>query len=135
MKSGVKIFTLAEANAALPRCRELLAHLRHSRKAITAKQAQVDLEELTSTSAAESAEKVQALLSEIEALAADFHKGLEGFVEIGCEIKDIDKGLIDFYAMRERQVVYLCWMDGEHEIGHWHSLESGFAGRKALDQD
>ena len=135
MKSGVKIFTLAEANAALPRCRELLALLRQSRKAITAKQALVDLEELTSSSAAESAEKVRALLGEIESLAADFHNALAGFVEIGCEIKDIDKGLIDFYAMRERQVVYLCWMDGEPEISHWHTLDSGFVGRKTLDQD
>ncbi len=135
MKSGVKIFTLAEANAALPRCRELLAHLRQSRKAITTKQAQVDLEELTSTSAAETAAKVQSLLTDIEALAADFHKGMAGFVEIGCEIKDIDKGLIDFYAMRDRQVVYLCWMHDEDEINHWHTLESGLSGRKSLDQD
>jgi len=26
----------------------------------------------------------------------------------------------------------LCWKLGEDDIGHWHGLEEGFAGRKPL---
>jgi hypothetical protein len=28
--------------------------------------------------------------------------------------------------------VYLCWRLGEPEVGHWHELEAGFAGRRKL---
>lgn len=47
-------------------------------------------------------------------------------------IRDLDRGLIDFPALRDGEEVYLCWLVGEPEIRHWHQLESGFAGRRLL---
>jgi hypothetical protein len=32
------------------------------------------------------------------------------------------------------RVVYLCWKLGEENIGWWHELDIGFAGRQPLDQ-
>jgi len=48
-------------------------------------------------------------------------------------LRDIDRGLIDFPAIRDGQEVYLCWLvDDEESIGFWHDPEAGFAGRRPL---
>lgn len=53
--------------------------------------------------------------------------------ELGVQLKDYGRGLIDFPAMREGRVVLLCWHLGEGErIEWWHDLEAGFAGRQPL---
>jgi hypothetical protein len=52
--------------------------------------------------------------------------------ELGCELKDIDMGLVDFPALREGRVVYLCWRYGEDRLRYWHELDAGFAGRQPL---
>ncbi len=50
----------------------------------------------------------------------------------GIEIKDPEKGLIDFFHERDGRTVYLCYHLGEPDIGYWHELEAGFAGRQPL---
>ena len=53
--------------------------------------------------------------------------------EIGVQMKDLEKGLLDFPSLMEGQTVMLCWKLGEKEIGYWHTPEDGFDGRKPLD--
>jgi hypothetical protein len=48
-------------------------------------------------------------------------------------LRDLDRGLVDFPALREGAEVYLCWQEGEEEIGFWHEPDAGFAGRRPLD--
>jgi hypothetical protein len=48
-------------------------------------------------------------------------------------LRDLDRGLIDFPSLRGEREVYLCWEEGEAEIGFWHEPEAGFAGRRPLD--
>ena len=52
--------------------------------------------------------------------------------EMGCEVKGIRDGLIDFPSLREGREVYLCWRMPEKEILFWHDLNAGFAGRKSI---
>lgn len=53
----------------------------------------------------------------------------------GVEIKDLDRGLIDFPALYQGRPVYLCFHLGEDSIGHWHGIDEGFASRKPIDKD
>lgn len=53
---------------------------------------------------------------------------------IGVQVKDLDAGLLDFPCRLGDDVVLLCWKMGETEINHWHTMESGFSGRQALDE-
>jgi hypothetical protein len=53
--------------------------------------------------------------------------------EIGVQVKDLEKGLLDFPAVMDGRDVLLCWKLGEKEIAYWHTPEDGFAGRKPLD--
>jgi hypothetical protein len=53
--------------------------------------------------------------------------------EMGVELKDHDRGLIDFPSMRGERIVYLCWQYGDgDEVSWWHETDAGFAGRKPL---
>jgi hypothetical protein len=48
------------------------------------------------------------------------------------QIKDPDRGLIDFPAYVGGKEVFLCWEKGEDDIEFWHDLEGGYAGREKL---
>ncbi len=52
---------------------------------------------------------------------------------MGCELKDVENGLVDFVTSRGEEIVYLCWKKGEHRVEWWHPLEGGFAGRQPLE--
>ena len=47
-------------------------------------------------------------------------------------LRDVDRGLIDFPAIRDGEEIYLCWLLDEDEIGFWHAPDAGFAGRRPL---
>jgi hypothetical protein len=52
---------------------------------------------------------------------------------IGVQVKDLDKGLLDFPCQLGEQTVLLCWQLGEAKIDFWHTMEAGFQGRQPLD--
>jgi hypothetical protein len=52
---------------------------------------------------------------------------------VGCLFKGFEEGLVDFYALREDRLVFLCWRLGEEHITHWHEVDAGFAGRQPID--
>ena len=53
--------------------------------------------------------------------------------ELGIEIKDHSRGLIDFPSLRNDRIVLLCWEIGDGErISWWHEAEAGYAGRQPL---
>jgi hypothetical protein len=67
-------------------------------------------------------------------LAEEAAKLLARIQDLGCTIKDIDRGLVDFPARRGGETVLLCWQFGEKRLAWWHGAEEGFAGRKPLEQ-
>ena len=55
---------------------------------------------------------------------------LEG---LGVQLKDFDRGLVDFPSLRDGRVVLLCWQLGEgDELEWWHDMDAGFGGRTPL---
>ena len=48
------------------------------------------------------------------------------------QVKDIERGLLDFPAIIGGREVFLCWEQDEDDIEFWHDLESGYAGRERL---
>ena len=85
------------------------------------------------------AERWQAGLPETAAGAPGKQVG-EAFVELQAAVaelerreivlRDLDRGLVDFPALRDGREVYLCWVDGEADISFWHELDAGYAGRQ-----
>lgn len=68
-------------------------------------------------------------------MAKDFERMKEyvqELADLGVEPKGADDGLVDFPAMFDGRLVYLCWRLGEPEVSHWHEIDAGFAGRQPL---
>jgi hypothetical protein len=55
--------------------------------------------------------------------------------ELGCVLKDMSTGLVDFPAVRLGTRVWLCWKAGEESVMFWHGLNEGFAGRKPVNPE
>jgi len=70
-----------------------------------------------------------------EASAPRLKEVVERIQELGCLVKDLDTGLLDFPTLFHGQEVYLCWKLGETGIGYWHKVEDGFRGRQPIDRD
>jgi len=47
-------------------------------------------------------------------------------------VRDVERGLVDFPALRDGEEVYLCWLVDEDKIRFWHAPDAGFAGRRPL---
>jgi hypothetical protein len=56
--------------------------------------------------------------------------GFEQLETLEIVVRDLERGLVDFPALIEGEEVYLCWLLDEPSVGHWHAVESGFAGRR-----
>jgi hypothetical protein len=66
-------------------------------------------------------------------LAAEITDAVERVNELGCLVKDVELGLVDFYAMQDDEPVFLCWQFGEPAVTHWHGVGEGYAGRRPIE--
>jgi hypothetical protein len=120
-------YTLEQANAALETVKPLLQRLRDAKDLLTDSEAHELLSETApANGGGEPGRQVGEAFLEVRRL-------LGALEEAGIMIRDIDRGLIDFPAIRDEREVYLCWELGEDEITHWHELDSGYRGRQPLD--
>ncbi|MDX6633716.1 MAG: hypothetical protein QOG09_936 [Solirubrobacterales bacterium] len=120
-------YTVAEANALLPQVKPLLQRLRDAKDMLTDEEAHEVLAEVAPTNGGgERGRQVGEAFLEVRRL-------VEAVQGAGILIRDVDRGLIDFPAMREDREVYLCWELGEDEVAWWHELDSGHRERKPLD--
>ena len=133
-----KRFTLVQAQSLIPQLDRLL------RDAVQAKSeyqaAEQVIQEFTERvmmmgGIAVNRDKAVESRSRRDAAAAQLRASIEQVQELGCVIKDLDIGLIDFPTLFRGVEVYLCWKLGESGIEFWHSVDEGFSGRKPIDQD
>ena len=128
-------FTPEEANALLGQVRPVAESLVAHRRAFTVAAARrARLTQRISGNGGdfdpqEPSELDGQLQREAEAVAG----AVEELQALGVLVKDLDRGLVDFPALRDGEEVLLCWQVGEGEVAYWHGLEEGFAGRKPLD--
>lgn len=80
-------------------------------------------------------ERISHLRNRKDAAARVLKAALERIQEIGCQVKDLETGLIDFPTLYRDKEVYLCWKLGEDGIGYWHHIEDGFRGRRPIDSE
>lgn len=71
---------------------------------------------------------------QIQHLIGEIERGVGLLEEMGCLVRHIDEGIVDFPAVRYGKQVYLCWRLGEPEVSYWHDMKSGFAGRSRISE-
>lgn len=121
-----KHYTPDEARALLPQIRQWLADIKRLRRALEKREKR--LEGLCGAGADLGGEVVNAWVRTL----ADLNDVFRQFHRREIQVKDFDRGLLDFPALRDGKEVFLCWEDGEEDIEYWHDLDAGYAGREKL---
>jgi hypothetical protein len=120
-------YSLEEASALLPWVEKQLVRLRSARDRLGDAEARAALAEAGSGNGGGRPGRV---------VSEGFLELRETMLELRereIVLRDLDRGLIDFPSLRDDREVYLCWEEGETEIGFWHDPETGFAGRRPLE--
>jgi hypothetical protein len=134
---GKKYFTAAEANAALPLVRAIVRDITALFRELRDRH-----ERLSRLRQSQGGALGDAYQEELQLIQDEFERGqakMEEYVaelrNLGVELKDPETGLLDFPCRMQGREVYLCWRYGEPEVGYWHELDAGFAGRQKLKAD
>ena len=125
----MKVFTVQEANALLPNVRTIVGKIQRAHR-------QISRYRDDAKKAAEGAERGGGGFVDGVAYAALLHELTTQLTELealGVQLKDFERGLVDFPSLRDGRVVLLCWQLGEgDELEWWHDVDAGFAGRTPL---
>ena len=130
----MKLFSPERANALIPKLEPLMEELLGRRRELAIKLLESDpalhapeprRPRIASARSALPAPRFGELKHEIGRL-------IYRIESLGCVVKDIDLGLVDFPAMLDDEAVYLCWKLGEPAVAYWHGTDEGFSARKSL---
>jgi hypothetical protein len=125
----MKLFTVEEANALLPSVRESLQKIQRCRTRLGAFRPEAKR-------AAENAELGGGGMEGgafYAIVLTNFTAEISELEALGVQLKDFDRGLVDFPSLRDGRVVLLCWQLGEgEEVEWWHAMDAGFGGRTPL---
>ena len=125
-----KLFTPDEANSALPDVRRAVATIQDRMKWLAShppavsylvKQLRIPMDAPVSPDYFGSLIEMRSALGEVES--------------IGCHIKDIQTGLVDFPSRLDGRDILLCWRVGEESIEYYHDLDSGYSGRRPIPEN
>jgi hypothetical protein len=119
-------YTLEEARAELPWVAERIAALREARERLTDGDVRQQLAEASPGNGG------GRLGKQVGEAFVELQTGVAELARREIVLRDLDRGLIDFPAIRDDREVYLCWIEGEPDIGFWHDLDAGYAGRQEL---
>lgn len=124
---ATRYFTVEEANNLLPELEPLVGQLLETRARVVTQSRQMEnlLQDLRVDVGGPVASTMVRDFARIESLLGKIRA-------YGCEVKDLNGGLIDFLSIRDGREVYLCWRYGEPRIAHYHELHTGFGGRRPL---
>ena len=129
-----KLFTVEQANAALPLVRAIAKDLAELSREVIERRERLSF--LQAGREFEAGDPYQDELAHVQDELEKDRLKLQDYVEelrqLGVEPKNGPEGLIDFPSMMDGRLVYLCWRLGEPEVLYWHDIDAGFQGRQPL---
>jgi hypothetical protein len=119
-------YTLEQANAALDFVGQRLERLRAARLQLEDEEAREALGEAAPANGGGAPGRV------VSEAFLELQRSLGELQAMEIVLRDLERGLVDFPALRDGEEIYLCWEEGEDEIAYWHDQDSGFGGRRPL---
>jgi hypothetical protein len=129
-EAEVKLFTLSEARALLPRVRKLMERITSERRLLMKVHPDIERARKRAENCGGSVFGPFYLIH-----VSVFGRAVREVESLGVQIKDYDQGLIDFPCEHHGRIVLLCWKVGEAEIDYWHEIEAGYAGRQFITDE
>ncbi len=132
---NVKHFTIEEANRLIPDLERILRQIQALNQEINEKALRLKEEKQAARRRGETIEPGTFLQpeAELDFLITVLGMHEERIAELGAQLKDEVKGLVDFPCRRGGQELLLCWQLGEPEVQFFHGLYDGVRGRKPID--
>jgi hypothetical protein len=130
-----KLFTLAEAEHARQQIEPLLAEaIEHRGRALQFENRLTALAQRIQLTGGLSLrrEHARSLRQGFDAASEKARTAVEQIEATGCQVKDLDLGLIDFPGKLNGEDILWCWRLGEDRIRFWHRESEGYAGRKPI---
>jgi hypothetical protein len=121
-----KHYTIEQARALLPRIREWLAQIHQIRRRL--KLLDERIAQMLTPGVDVGGESINSQLQ----LIVELQQVVREFEKREIQLKEIERGLIDFPAIIGGKEVFLCWEQDESDIEFWHDLDTGYAGREKL---
>jgi hypothetical protein len=130
-----KFFTLEEANGLLPFIKRDLEALQSVKRKFEGMYMELREKRAVSGVSVSSGEPDPFfdLECELEFLQIEAKTIMDSIRMKNVELKDIEKGLVDFPSVLNGREVLLCWCQGEGDISFYHGFHDGFAGRKPIE--
>lgn len=134
---GTRQFTIEQANQIIPELRQELDALKQMQ--LSARNKYEEMRDIREVGYRPDGNLImlsdyQETKREFDHIVAEANRILTAINQRGCRVTDVETGLIDFPAEVDGGPVYLCWQKDEPEVGYYHGLEEGFAGRRPLPQ-
>jgi len=132
-----KVFSVKEANKELNGLNLLLDDLRQKKQQmmemhdhlLTFELLKDDSEDFYET---EDGKEYLDRSSSLENLIVSFEEDIRAVSSFGCILRNIERGIVDFYHVQNKELIFLNWVQGEDKIGFWHELDSNYSERIPL---
>ncbi|HKZ02981.1 MAG TPA: DUF2203 domain-containing protein [Pyrinomonadaceae bacterium] len=126
----MKVFTVDEANALLPDVRKIVRKIQRAHRKVSSYK---EGAKLAAQAADEGGGGGVADGSIYAGFLVQLMAATVELEALGVQLKDFERGLVDFPSLRDGRMVLLCWQMGEgDQLEWWHDVDTGFAGRTPL---
>ena len=120
-----RYFTVDQANRALPYVSRIIDDVISVYARIVELRRRLERHDDADTSAIKIERDYEGAMDRLGELVDELHF-------VGVELKDFERGLVDFPAVHEEREILLCWHRGEDEVSHWHEVDAGVGGRQSV---
>ncbi len=129
-----RLFSVEEANALLPQLETLLSRLLQKKEALDRLHDEFFMQELLheATASTEKNSRLESGAREVDGSVSDLDEELTQFRSLGCILRNLDAGWVEFPAEWQGTMIYYCWKKGETAIQYYRKVHAAFAERLPL---
>lgn len=123
-----RVFTLEQANRSLVLLRRIVGEVVREYGVL------LELEEqIESAERADQPQQLEQARQKLVTTVDNLQTCLEELDQIGVELRDFARGIVDFPCRHDGRLISLSWMYGEEEVSHWYERHASFACRQPIE--
>jgi len=129
-----KFFTVEEANKLIPELKKIINKLKRKKEKADYIEYEIDLIKLTNECKIgyEGKKEIYNKKKELNEIVVELNSIIKRIHDLGCFLKNVDQGVVDFLSEKDGRPIFLCWIPDENEISYYHEIDTGYNERKYL---
>lgn len=128
-----KIFSLEEANALLPEVEVLVTRLRKKKAANERLHDELFMEELLNEAVkknpGDSSPGMEDGARQLDHSVSGLADDIQALRTLGCIVRNLDRGWVEFFGRHQGIEVYYCWSCGEKTVQYYRLAQATFSQR------